>query len=276
MPLKRSAAKSIWRSLPTALVVLAFLAIVFSSFVKAGLRHLFASDQAPDIQVPSQYVEDLAGVIDQPSRTKLLGYLQELEQKTGAQIIVLTVETTAGVPIEEFSLKLAEKWQLGQKGKDNGALIVVAVKDRAYRIETGRGLEGPIPDAFIGRIGREYFVPNFRSGNFGKGLFDGVVVMLSRLSSEYGVSLTGLPQVPPSATAASPAPPAARILQTILVIIVVMVVLFSRFGWLFLGASMMGRRGGWSSGGGFRGGGFGSFGGGGGGSFGGGGASGRW
>jgi uncharacterized protein len=238
---------------------------------------------ATDVPKPTQYVEDLAGIVDPASKTKLLGYLQELEEKTGTQIIVLTVRTTGGVPIEQFAIDLAEKWKLGQKGKDNSALIVVAVDDRACRFEIGRGLEGALPDAFVGRIGREFIVPYFRQGKYGDGLFQAVVAMLSRLETEFNVTLTGLPRTArPAPAAPIQHPPGGDPVRTIFTLLIAIVVLITviRHPWLllFMGA---GRGGGWSGGsrfggsGGF-GGGFGSFGGGGGGSFGGGGATTRW
>jgi uncharacterized membrane protein YgcG len=82
------------------------------------------------MDVPRHYVEDQANVIDGTTERSLNGLLQELEQKTGAQYIVLTVKSMQGLPIEQFSIELAEQWQLGQKGKDNGMLFVLAVKER--------------------------------------------------------------------------------------------------------------------------------------------------
>jgi len=83
-----------------------------------------------DLPIPRHYVEDYANVINTSDERSLNGILQELEQKTGAQYIVLTVQTTGGLPIEQFSIELAEKWKLGQKGKDNGMLFVLAKNDR--------------------------------------------------------------------------------------------------------------------------------------------------
>ena len=95
---------------------------------------------------PRDFVVDLAGVIDRPTFQRLNGFLVELEQKTGTQIIVLTVNSTGGVPIRDFGLQTGEKWKLGRKGKDNGVLIVIAVKDRQWTFEVGYGLEPMLPD----------------------------------------------------------------------------------------------------------------------------------
>jgi len=275
--------------LPLFLAAVAFAAVVAACAPCGRAESASAGDAVASVPAPRQYVEDEAGIIDPASKTKLLGYLQELEQKTGCQILVLTVKTTGGVPIEEFSLAVAEKWKLGQKGKDNGAIILVAVDDRAYRFEIGRGLEGPLPDAFVGRVGREVFIPYFRQGKYGEGLFRGVVAILTKLEAEYGVKLTGMPRLAPSGRTDGP-PSWAMTLFVALVAIYLILSAVSRkmplpllLLLMFLGGGRRGGGsggwGGWSSGsggGGFGGGGFGSFGGGGGGSFGGGGASGRW
>src|SRR5262245_34845103 len=107
-----------------------------------------SADAAPNFPVPSTHVADYANVIDAATRQNLDGWLTELEQKTGAQVIALTIQSLDGEPIESFTLDLAQnKWKLGQKGKDNGVLVCVAVKDRKYRFEVGYGLEGALPDS---------------------------------------------------------------------------------------------------------------------------------
>ncbi|MEK6738645.1 MAG: TPM domain-containing protein, partial [Planctomycetota bacterium] len=85
--------------------------------------------EAQELPRPQRYVDDRANIISDNYEKNLNGYLQELEQKTSAQMIVLTVDTTDGVPIETYAINLAGQWNLGQKGKDNGALIVVAKND---------------------------------------------------------------------------------------------------------------------------------------------------
>src|SRR4030065_941563 len=130
-----------------------------------------------DLPVPKRYVEDRANIIEAQIENRLNGYLQELEQKTGAQMVVLTVDTTDTVTIEMYAIELATKWKLGQEGKDNGALIVVAKNDRAYRFEVGYGLEGALPDGFCGTVGRAYFAPYFKKGQYSEGILLGVVVL---------------------------------------------------------------------------------------------------
>lgn len=119
---------------------------------------------------PSQYVVDLAGVMDPGTQARLNAMLRDLEDKTTAQVVVLTLNSLEGEPIESFSHQTAVKWGIGQKGKDNGVLITVAVKDKKYRIEVGYGLESTLPDSLVGSIGRKYLVPHFRKGDFAGGI----------------------------------------------------------------------------------------------------------
>ncbi len=233
---------------------------------------------------PTRYVQDYANVIDASTERSLNGILQELEQKTGAQYIVLTVQTTEGVPIEQFALEYAEKWKLGQKGKDNGMLFVLAARDRKYRFEVGYGLEGFVTDQYCGRVGRDVLVPYLKRGHYGQGIHQANLTVVGQIASKAGVTLTGMPKLKPvrvgSRTRGLPC-------CGILPMIFIMLMLFGRGGrgmgmWFFLpfmlggfgGHGGYGRSG--SFGGGSFGGGFGSFGGGMGGGFGGGGASGSW
>ena len=229
---------------------------------------------ATNLPVPRQYVADYAKVIDMQNKHILNGLLQELEQKTGAQFIVLTVQTTEGLPIEQYAIELAERWKLGQKGKDNGLLMVVAITDKKYRIEVGYGLEGFITDQYAGRLGREFLVPYFRQGQYGKGTYEVAVRLAGKIAAEAGVQLTGMPKIAPPPTQRRRVSPCGNVLFMLLLI----PMMFTRTGRMMLFFMLLsGGRGGarWGGGGGM-GGGFGSFGGGMGGGFGGGGAGGSW
>jgi uncharacterized protein len=216
--------------------------------------------------MPRDYVVDLAGVIRSDVRDRLNAALQELEQKTTAQVLVLTVQSLDGQSIEEFAFNTKERWKLGQKGKDNGVLIVLAVQDRKYRLEIGCGLESVLPDSLVGSIGREYLVPYFRKGDYGAGVTSAAVVIIQTIANHEGVQITGIP----GARQSRPANGGRQIgmVQAVLVgIFVVLALLFcithpSQCMLLLLASQMGGGRGGWSGGsGGFGGG---SFGGGGG------------
>ncbi|MCD6405528.1 MAG: TPM domain-containing protein, partial [Planctomycetes bacterium] len=260
--MKRWATRRTGRS-PTAVIALAvtvcLVGVLVSLYLGGRTSRTAAAAASIDMPVPTEYVTDKAGVIDADSARRLSGYLKELEEKTGAQVLVLTVDTTGGVPIQNYTFTLAEKWGLGQKDKDNGALIVVAVKDRKYWITVGYGLEGPLPDAFVGRVARKYFVPNFRQGKFGKGLFDGTVALLAKLEQEYGVSLSGMPQVAPPPARRSPGAVSVlfNLLFPLAFIVLVIVAAIRRRAFVLFGT---GGSSGWTSGGGS----WGSFGGGGG------------
>ena len=140
--------------------------------------------------LPAAPVVDLAGIIDNATETRLNRYLQELETKTGAQMAILTVTSLEGQAIEDFSISIAhDRWRLGQKGKDNGVLMVIALNDRKYRIEIGYGLEGLLPDSLVGSIGRQYLVPYFKKGAYSKGIYAAAVVIANEIARDAGVDI---------------------------------------------------------------------------------------
>ncbi len=96
--------------------------------------------------------------------------LASFESETSHQIAVLTVPTTGGEPIESFSLRVAESWKLGNKGADNGILLIVASQDRKARIEVGYGLEGAVPDVIAKRVIEDVMIPRFRAGDMPGGI----------------------------------------------------------------------------------------------------------
>jgi len=222
---------------------------------------------------PSQYVVDLAGVIDAPTQARLNTRLRNLEAKTTAQVVVLTVNSLDGEPLENFSHQTAVKWGIGQKGKDNGVLLTVAVKDHKYRIEVGYGLEATLPDSLVGSLGRQYLVPNFRKGDYAAGIVATVNALADTISGGKAASAGSLRPTTrqPGSRGSIPG------LTAILLLIFILLFTINIFrkagrgsgsgGFFWFG----GGGGGWSSGGGDSGG----FSGGGG-DFGGGGASGGW
>ena len=260
-------------------VFLGFLMLILAISTAAGYTGI-------DLPMPSRYVQDYADVINSSDEQSLNGILQELEQKTGAQYIVLTVQTTAGVPIEQFAIELAEKWKLGQKGKDNGMLFVLAAADKRYRFEVGYGLEGFITDQYCGRVGRDVLLPYLKKGDYSRGIFRANLQVVQKIAGESGITLTGMPKL-----ASVPAAqgrkgwPCCGILPLLLLFFILFGGAGRGMGLWFLLPFMLGGFGGYggggygrsgSYGGGSFGGGFGGFGGGMGGGFGGGGASGGW
>lgn len=255
----------------------AWLAALFVCLVSASVSH---SVSVPE--KPAQYVVDLAGIVDPAVAQRLNGYLQELEQKTTVQFVILTINSLEGESIEDVAINIAhDKWKLGSKEKDNGLLLMISFKDRKYRIEVGYGLEGVLPDSLVGSIGRKFIVPFFRKGDYSGGIYAASLAMANEIAAAAGIKITGMPQVQPRARPAAKDQPAtlAGTIMTIVVLLILLGLFIKNprlFLFFLLASSLGGRRGYGGSGGSFGGGGFGSFGGGGGGGFGGGGATGGW
>ena len=132
-------------------------------------------------------VNDHAAILSAASVSQLETVLTELERSDSTQIAVLTVPSLGGQNLEEFSLQVAEQWKLGQQGTDNGALLLIAMEERKIRIEVGYGLEGTLTDMVSGRIIRNIITPQFRQGNFNKGVIDGVTAMVGVVKGEFTV-----------------------------------------------------------------------------------------
>jgi uncharacterized protein len=145
------------------------------------------------LPMPTQYVEDRAGIVAAGEEASLNALLKELEQKTGVQFIVLTVDSTNGVPIEQYSIELVEQWKLGQQGKDNGFLLTIAFKDRKYRFEVGYGLEGFLTDQYTGRVGRDVLAPAMKQGRPSAGIYQAALAVANKIATEYDVQLSGMP-----------------------------------------------------------------------------------
>ncbi len=152
------------------------------------------AEQASKLQ-PQGYVNDFAGVIDPATKQELTALCEEVNQKAGAQLAVVTIHTTGGEPVDEFSIDLAQRWGIGTKGTDRGAMILLAVNDHRYRIEVGYGLEGILPDGKVGRFGREA-VPLLQSGNY-----NGALLLMTRrvadtIAAARGVKLSTVTPLP--------------------------------------------------------------------------------
>ncbi|HXG53243.1 MAG TPA: TPM domain-containing protein [candidate division Zixibacteria bacterium] len=129
-------------------------------------------------------VNDLAGMLPPERIARLEQRLAAFESETGHQVAVLTIPSLEGDDLESFSIRVAESWKIGQKGFDNGAILLVARDDRKLRIEVGYGLEGVIPDAIASRIVRETIVPRFRRNDFAGGIEAGVEEILRAARGE--------------------------------------------------------------------------------------------
>lgn len=148
--------------------------------------------QAEELAVPvlSARVTDLTGTLNNEQRNTLENRLQELETQKGSQIAVLLVPTTKPEEIEQYSIRVTDKWKLGRAKIDDGVLLLIAKDDRKVRIEVGYGLEGVLPDSVAKRIIDEIIVPHFKQGDF----YGGIVAGVTRLDT----IIQGEPLPPPS------------------------------------------------------------------------------
>ena len=226
-------------------------------------------------------VVDDAGVLDAWTQSELTDMLAAHERATGEQVVVVTLDSLQGYTIEDYGYQLGRHWGIGQKGTNNGALLIVAPKERKVRIEVGYGLEGTLTDAISRTIIDNYILPSFKRGDFNAGVLAGTTSILRVL----GGNPFEMAEPATSAVSNNVKLPLVRIFALLFLVLIIPLIGTS----LLLYAVITGRVrhldsygrdsdgryvGGFSSGGGSSGGGGGFSGGGG--SFGGGGASGSW
>lgn len=157
-------------------------AVLAVLFVVLGATHALAKE----IVIPplSGRVVDQAGILGSSEESNLTGKLAALEQKTTIQLVVVTLKSLQNRNIEEWGLALGRGWGIGQAGKNNGVLLIVAPAERELRIEVGYGLEGTLPDATADSIIRNVIVPRFKAGNMVGGINDGVDAIGRALTGE--------------------------------------------------------------------------------------------
>ena len=230
---------------------------------------------------PTTFVTDKASILDENSAHLLNEKLAAFEQRSGAQFIIYIFPTLDDEVLEDFTIRCAERWKVGNKKYDNGLILFVFVKERKLRIEVGYGLEPTITDAFSRRVIEEYIAPHFRQSDYAGGLNAAADALIAKIEKTEAPVPPAQPRRASGGSAVSAGfAPCGVILFIFFIILVASLITRSRPGcggclWpmFFLGGG--GRTfggGGWSGGGG---GGFSGFSGGGG-SFGGGGASGGW
>lgn len=241
---------------------------------------LLLSFSFAELEVPklTQRVNDFAGILTAEQINLLERKLQKFEEETSNQIAVLIIPSLDGEDINDFSIRVAEKNKIGQAGKDNGVLFLIAIQDRKMRLEVGYGLEGALPDVLCDQILRNIVRPKFRQGDYYGGINAGIDAIISATKGEFKADPRKRPETN---------------IGAILILIIIAFVLLTFFAsltsrvrhysirsgrydstlfWLWLLGSMTERRKGGGSFGGWTGGGWS----GGGGSFGGGGASSSW
>lgn len=261
--------------------------IVHRSSFLIALLLLFCASAAIALDVPApptQWYTDSAGLLDSSQASALNEKLRAFEQQSGVQFILYVFPSLEAESLEDFTIRCAEKWKVGNKKYDNGLILFVFKNDRKLRIEVGYGLEGTITDAFSSRVIRDYIALHFREGDYAAGLNAGADALIAKIRG-------GEEPVPPTSPGATRQrsgggaglPSGLFLLLLIFALIIVPRILmrggrhgcggclFPFFFWPGGGSTLGGgggfSGGGWGGGGGFSGGG---------GSFGGGGASGGW
>lgn len=141
------------------------------------------------------YVYDGAQVLSEETEQYILKTGQELESKTGAQIVVVTIPSLEGQSLEKYATELFRQWGIGDSKKNNGLLLLCAVEDRKFRVEVGYGLEGDLPDGKTGRMQDAYIIPLLREDKFDEGIKNGYSAFLQEVAEVYGIAITGEPAV---------------------------------------------------------------------------------
>jgi uncharacterized protein len=196
------------RSWPAAVAVLIVMAAA------AALAPPTAAAAAKEVPFLSGRVVDEAGLLSAAARQRIDGELGALERETGDQVAVLILQSLGGEPLEEYSVKVAQTWKLGQKGKDNGILLLISRDDRRLRIEVGYGLEGTLTDLRSNEIIDQVIRPRFRQGDFDGGVEQGVDAIVKAL---HGQPLPARPAAP----AAGAMPIGGRIIFALVFLVVV-------------------------------------------------------
>jgi uncharacterized protein len=148
---------------------------------------------SPELPSPAGPVTDLVGVLDQETRQRLTRFLDQVRERTGAEIAVLAVASTAPDTVEGYSIAIFDRWKIGQRGKDNGLLFLVAVQDRRMWITTGYGLEGILPDGKVGEIRDRAILPFLRAGRYAEGIVRGTEALAAVILSQAGGATTEPP-----------------------------------------------------------------------------------
>ena len=235
-----------------------------------------------DTPIPAAqgYVTDAAGVIGAARGAQLESYLDQLHTKAGVQFAVLTMDSLGGEEPDAYKVRVFKAWGIGGKEKDEGLLLLVAMKEHKLVFETGYGLEGTLPDGWQAGMLRDLVVPRFRAGEFADGITAAVLASAQRITAEKGVTVTWTGD----ALRYDQAPSRRRGIPPIVLAFILFFILSTlmrmlgggRRGFLGGGPYLGGGFGGWGGGFGGGGGGGGSFGGFGGGSSGGGGGGAGW
>lgn len=167
----------------------------------AALMVLFGSDAAypapagPPIPAPSGFVTDKADIIDDDREAQIVALLEDLERRTGAELAVLTLQSTQPADDAEYARRVFDRWQIGIRGAQRGALVLLAVRDRRVMIVPGPGLQRLLPEKRIDAIIDEHFVPSFKKGHYGRGILEGVWAVAEQIAIDAHVKLKYTPNL---------------------------------------------------------------------------------
>ena len=158
-------------------------------------NHLFAleSDRLIKRLKPTGSITDKANLLPPAQEQKLRNTLDNLNAQTGAALVVVTLPSMEGGQIDDFTNRLFEKWGVGQAGKDNGVMLLIAVEEREMRIEVGYDLEGAIPDGMAGSVRDQYILPYFKSGQMAAGIESGTLALANLVAQQYNIELSEKP-----------------------------------------------------------------------------------
>jgi uncharacterized protein len=165
--------------------------LLLAAFILSGAAAWAQPAIPPAPTSGSLFVRDYAGVLSNDAKTRINFLGSQLKGKTTAHVVAVVVKTTGGAPPADYALAVLRGWGVGDKTKNNGVVILVAVDDRAARIEVGYGLEGRIPDAKAGRILDDYMLPYFQRGDYDRGIYNAYLAVVQEAAAEYGVVIDG-------------------------------------------------------------------------------------
>jgi len=164
------------------------LRVVFYFILIFSYQPLGSQTRFPE---PIGHVNDFANIIPSALEQQIDTICLEVEQKTGAEIAVVTVETVGDEEYSEYANKLFEAWGIGEKEKNNGVLLFNTTQERKLWIEVGYGLEGILPDGLVGAILDDYVLPYYREGDYGQGLLEGTKALARVIAKDASVEITG-------------------------------------------------------------------------------------
>jgi uncharacterized protein len=178
---------------------------------------------------PQGWVSDFANILSDEVKTQVNSLIRDTKKSTGAEMAVVTISSLEGMTVEEYAVKLFEKWGIGEKGRDNGVLLLVAPNERKVRIEVGYGLEPVITDSRAGDIIRGTILPFFKAGDYNQGILQGSMHIAALITGKDYVPSTPIPTPEPQ-THSEP--------WTVKVGVMLFFALFLTIGFLILGSAL--------------------------------------